>query len=199
MKRFLSLHPTEALLSADAFHHLLHHVHLLDLSSLFMHHPKIYTELHRKDKCPWALCCPFHHSQAPWSPGGSMKLSLHNIVYNACACKSLNSANHTFTKRRFRDPSSPSSARGLLIHQHTMWAFWCALPFQIPPLCQKLLPWHIQPFSFLHQCPTKQRERGATAGCTIELKLWGTRSWLPGTKKDHAVLEDRLDHCIVNF
>lgn len=47
------------------------------------------------------VCCPFHNSHAPWSPGRSMKLSLHTIVYNACACKSLNSANHTFNNTRF--------------------------------------------------------------------------------------------------
>lgn len=45
MKRFLALHPTETLLSVVVFHHLLNHVHLLHLSSLFMHHPKIHTEL----------------------------------------------------------------------------------------------------------------------------------------------------------
>lgn len=54
--------------------------------------------------------------------------------------KSLNSANHSFTTMKFSDPpSSPSSARGLLIHHHIgtpilthLCAFCCALTFQIP-------------------------------------------------------------------
>ena len=69
MKRFLCLHPTEDLLSVDVFHHLLHHVDLLHLSSPFMHHPKIYAELQRNDKCPCLremvmMCHTFHHSHA---------------------------------------------------------------------------------------------------------------------------------------
>lgn len=57
-KRFLALHPTEALLSADVFHHLLHQVHCSPptLSSLFMHHPKIYTG-RINAHAPWQWQC----------------------------------------------------------------------------------------------------------------------------------------------
>lgn len=78
MRRFLPLHPTEALLSVDVFHHPLRRVHLLHFSSLFTHHPKIYAELQRNDKRPcsrdMATCHPFHHSHARQSPERSMQL-----------------------------------------------------------------------------------------------------------------------------
>lgn len=98
--------------------------------------------------------------------------------------KSLNSENHTFTSRRLSDPSSSSSAHGLLIlHHHIMlWghqclihlcALWSALTFQICPSCWKLLLWHIQPFSSLHHCPTKHREQGEPQVGAQQSWSWG--------------------------
>lgn len=90
--------------------------------------------------------------------------------------KSLNSANHTFSNMRFRDPSSPSSAHSLLIHQHTMlwghnaWHTMCLL------VCS-----HFPDFLFMLETsplahPTLQFPAPLTAQPNTESK--GSHSWV---------------------
>lgn len=189
---FLALHPTEALLSGDVCHYLLHHVDLLHLSVLFMHHPKMYTELQRNHKCPssreMVTCHPFHRSRALWSPERSMWLLLYDMVCNACIrTYSLNHfVNHTCTNMKCRNPSNPPASGGL-IHHYIMleghqWlthlpALLHPLTFQIFPLYWILLLWHIQPSNCLHRSLTKHREQGAT-------QLGVQYSWSLGEQED---------------
>ena len=153
----------------------------------------------------------FHHAHVLWSPRRSMWKLLYNMECNVCTrTYSWNHfVSHTCTKMKWANPSNPPPISDCLIRHYVMqwrhqclthlWAFWHPSHFPDLPLILDTSLTHPTlrlPAPLLSQT---QRARSNTAECTIQLKLGGTRSWLSGTKEDHAVGANCLDHCIVNF
>lgn len=205
MKRFLPHHPKEALLSADVFHHLLHQVHCSP--------PCTCTTLKYRQSSTGRINA--HVQCAALSPLACTMITwkIDEIVTaQYCLQRLCTYLKHKLCKPHLHQQQGNSVIIPALLQLLVSWSTSCCgdtnawhtflvcchfpdllLMLQTSPVTHPTL-------QFPAPLPNQtQPARGAPPGCTIELKLEGTRSWLSGTNKDHGVVENYLGHCIVIF